>query len=107
MENITSISELKNAIQLLEVEQNLKLQLLKEQFHITYQSLRPVNLLLNTFKEVATSPNLIDNLLGTVVGLASGYLSKKNSSGCFRQYSAKAFGICFAIRSNKLGCTTS
>jgi len=92
MENITSISELKNAILLLEHEQELKLQSLKEQFYITYQSLKPVNLLLNTFKEVATSPNLIDNILGTVVGLATGYLSKKVVVGASGNILRKLFG---------------
>jgi hypothetical protein len=50
MQNITSVNGLKNAIQLLEVEQDLQGQQLKEQFYITYESLRPVNLLRNTLK---------------------------------------------------------
>ncbi|MCX6254063.1 MAG: hypothetical protein NTV31_06240 [Bacteroidia bacterium] len=77
MQNITSISELKNAIQLLEVDQAIKGQLLKEQFYITYESLKPINLLKNALSEVSTSPYLIDNILGTTMGLVSGYLSKK------------------------------
>jgi hypothetical protein len=92
MENITSISELKNAIQILENEQAVKMQSLKEQFYLTYKSLKPANLLLSTFKEVVTSPNLIDNILGTVVGLATGYLSKKIVVGASGNILRKLFG---------------
>ena len=77
MENITSAIELKNAIQRLEVEQNIDGQLLKEQFYLTYESLKPINLLRHTIYEISTSPHLIDSILGTAVGLTSGYLSRK------------------------------
>jgi hypothetical protein len=50
---------------------------LKEQFYLTYEGLKPINILRSTFNEIVTSPNLINNLLGTTVGLATGYLSKK------------------------------
>ncbi len=77
MENITSAIELKNAIQLLEVEQSIDGQLLKEQFYLTYESLKPINLLRNTIYEITTSPHLTDSILGTAAGLVSGYLSRK------------------------------
>lgn len=77
MQNITSTTRLKNAIQLLEVEQAVKGQLLKEQFYITYECLKPASLLKGTLKDIATSPYLIDNILGVAVGLATGYLTKK------------------------------
>jgi len=77
METITSAVSLKNAIQLLEAEQTVKGILLKEQFQLTFESLKPINILKNTLKEVSSSPLLIDNILGSVVGLATGYLSKK------------------------------
>jgi len=77
MENITSTAGLKNAIQLLEVEQALNGQLLKEQFYFIYESFKPVNLLKSTLKDITSSPFLIDNILGTAMGLATGSLSKK------------------------------
>jgi hypothetical protein len=77
METITPATNLLIAIQLLEVEQEAKAKLLKEQFYITYESLKPVSILKNAIKEVATSPDLVDNVVGTVTGLAAGYLSKK------------------------------
>ena len=77
MENITSATGLKNAIQLLEAEQADKGQQLKEQLYITVESLKPVNLLRNTLDDVASSPFLIDNILGTALSLTTGFLSKK------------------------------
>ena len=77
MQNITSVAELKNAIQLLEVEQNLKGKILKEQFYLVYENFKPVNLLTGTLKDIVKSPYLIDNILGTAMGLATGYLSNK------------------------------
>lgn len=77
MQNITTVAELKNAIQLLKEEQTVKEQLLKEQFYITYESLKPINLLKSTFKDLSSSPYMIENIVGSAVGLATGYVSKK------------------------------
>jgi hypothetical protein len=77
MQNITSTAGLKDAIQLLEIEQADKGRLLKEQFYHTYENFRPVNLLKGALKDITSSPYLIDNILITGLGLASGFLSKK------------------------------
>jgi hypothetical protein len=77
MENITSATELKNVIQRLEIEQAIDGQLLKEQFYFAFESLKPVNILRNTLYEITSSPHLMDSILGTAVGLASGYVSRK------------------------------
>ncbi len=77
MQKIASVAELKNAIQILEVEQSEKGQLLKEQFFITYKSLRPGNFLRSTMKDISTSPYLFDNILGAAMGLVSGFISRK------------------------------
>jgi hypothetical protein len=77
MENITSTAGLKKAIELLEAEQAVELQRLKEQFYPAYESLKPVSLLKSTLKDIRSSPYLIDNIIGTALGLATGYLSKK------------------------------
>lgn len=81
MQNITSAAGLKNAIQLLEVEQDIKGQLFKEQFYITYESFKPFNLLKSTLNDISSSPNLIDNILGTSLGLVTGFLSRKMFMG--------------------------
>jgi hypothetical protein len=89
MQTITSKIELKNAIRLLEEEQTFKGYLLKEQFFLTYESLKPVNLFKSTMSEVTSSPYLIENIINTTIGLATGYVSKKivvgASGNIFRQ----------------------
>jgi hypothetical protein len=92
MQNITSTAGLKNAIQLLEVEQAIKGQLLKEQFQITYESLKPINMLKSTLKDIISSPSLKDNLLSTTVGLAGGYLTKKIAVGATGKIFRKLIG---------------
>ena len=92
MQNITTSVELKNAIQILEVEQEFKLQLLKEQFYLTYESLKPINILRSTLKDITLSPNLNENILDTVIGLATGYLSKKIFIGASGNIIRKLFG---------------
>jgi len=77
MQNISSISELKDAIHLLEAEQAEKGKLLKEQIYLVYDSFQPARLLSGTLSQIVSSPYLIDNILGTAIGLASGYLSKR------------------------------
>lgn len=64
-------------ILLLQEKQAIELKLLKDQFHITYESLRPVNLIKNTIHEVTTSEEIKEDLLKNAIGLATGYLSKK------------------------------
>lgn len=77
MQKITSISELTSAIQLLEAERAICRNLLKERLHYAYESLKPINILKSNIKDIATSPHIFDNVLDTVVGLVTGFLSKK------------------------------
>jgi hypothetical protein len=93
MQNITSIAGLKDAIQVLEAEQSIRGQLLKDQLFLTYESLKPVNLIRNTLKEISSSPYLIDNIPGTIMGLASGYISKKVFTGASGNIFRKLLGL--------------
>ena len=77
MQNITSIADLKSAIQLLEVEQVDKGKLLKEQFYIAWESIKPANIIANTLNDIEKSPYLIDNILGAALGLVIGFYSNK------------------------------
>ncbi len=97
MQNITTTAQLKDAIQLLELEQTYKAMLLKEQFHLTYESLKPVNLLKGTLKDIITSPNLIDTILGSVVGMATGYISKRIFIGTSGNIIRKLFGSALQV----------
>jgi hypothetical protein len=98
--------QLNDDIQQLKEEQAFNGKLLIKQFQLTYDSLKPVNLLKSTLSEVASSPYLIDNIIGASVGMASGYLSKKivvaGSDNKFRRLvgSILQFGVTNLIAKN-------
>ncbi len=77
MQKINSATGLRDAILQLESKQAEEAKMLKKQFHLVYESIKPVNLIKNAFKEVAQSQDLKKNILNTSVGLAAGYVSKK------------------------------
>jgi hypothetical protein len=81
MPAITTVSELKSAIQQLEQKQKEEWMLLKHQSLHTFESLKPVNIIKTSFKELVTSPDFKEDVLGTLLSLAIGFLSKKMAVG--------------------------
>ncbi len=77
MRNTHQTKALNEAILLLKQKQSTQWVELTDQFKITYESLRPLNLIKNTMQEVTTSPEIKGNVLSSVVAIAGGYLSKK------------------------------
>lgn len=77
MQNIDSDVGLKEAIQQLEHEQALQGKLLREQFDLARETIKPVSLIKSTFDEVVSSPMLISNILGATIGLSAGFISKR------------------------------
>lgn len=75
MRTITSASDLKKAIQLLEAKHADNGKKLKAQFYSTYETFKPVNLLKSTLHDITSSPHMVDNILGTTLGLAAGLVS--------------------------------
>jgi hypothetical protein len=102
MQNITSVAGLKNAIQLLEVEHGIKGQLLKEQFFITYENLRPINIFRNTLKEAFSSSFMIENFSGTALGAAGGLLLRKLFVGKSGSALRKLFGAILQFGVSKI-----
>lgn len=68
---------LKEAISLLKKKQALELQLLKEQVHTVHESIKPMNIIKKAFTQVTAAPDIKNNIIGSIIGLASGYVSKK------------------------------
>jgi len=67
---------LDEAIALLETKRGQELMQLKEQLHLVHESLKPINLIKDTFKAVTASPDLKDGIGKTAIGVASGLLVK-------------------------------
>ena len=72
-----AIESLKETIRLLEIRQAAEGEILKAQFKITYESLKLVNLIKTSLKEVTESVDIKNNLFETVVSILTGYLTKK------------------------------
>jgi hypothetical protein len=92
MQNINSAAEMKIAIQQVELKHSIQGQIIKEEFFLTIESLKPANIIKNTLSDIATSPYLIDNVLSTTMAMVTGYLSKKIAVGSSDSPFRKAMG---------------
>lgn len=95
MQTIDSEATLKNAILNLENNRTNEETLLKEQFKLTYESLKPINVIKSIFTEAVESRELKDSLISTSVGLAAGLLSKILFQGGTKSPLKKLLGTVF------------
>jgi len=95
MKNRNETDALNELILVQEMKYDNDLQQLKEQFHIAYESVKPINLVKNLFHEVTASPEIKNNLLGNVIGFGTGFLSKKLLLGHLHNPVKKVFGTMF------------
>jgi hypothetical protein len=106
MIKLNSTTDIKQLILQLENQQAIELKELRQQLHLTFESIKPINLVKNTFKEVVASEELTDNIVNTSVGLAAGYVSKtlfeKASHSPFRKLMGTAllFGVTNLVAKN-------
>jgi hypothetical protein len=77
MEKRYTTESLKVAIKALEVKQAEDRQLLREQLLITYENLKPINILKNIVKDFYTTDNYKQDFLEIVAGMTSGFITKK------------------------------
>ena len=73
----TAVESLRESIRLLEIQQVAEGKILKEQFKITYESLKLVNLVKSSLKELTESVEIKNNLFESIVSIVTGYLTKK------------------------------
>ena len=81
MQNINSSEELSAAIARLKQQQSEQANELKAEFRMAYESLKPINLVLELMKEISKSPEVKTTLVNTSVGLGAGLLTKKIYQG--------------------------
>ena len=74
-------------------------ELLKEQFHAACESIKPINLIKSTFRDMTKSPDIKKDVISSAVGLGTGFLSKKLFVGKSHSFVKKGIGtvIEFAI----------
>lgn len=92
MKKIDSSIALRNAIVQLESTQLVEEKIMKQQFHLAYESMKPVNLIKSTFAEVVASQEIREKVLTTTAGLAAGFVSKKLFEGASHSPLRKLLG---------------
>jgi hypothetical protein len=93
MKKITPIDELRESILLLKNKQANDWLLLKEQFHFTYESLKPINIIKNSFNDAVSGPDLKTNAVNAAIGIASGFVAKKVFTGVLHGPLTKLLGV--------------
>jgi hypothetical protein len=77
MKSKNASASLKEAILLLENKQSEELELLKDQLFVVYDKLKPINLIKNTFNEIASSLEIRSSLINRLLSALIGYLTHK------------------------------
>lgn len=77
MKSQTAVEQLNSEISILEKKQELELLILKLQLHETYDSLKPINIIKNTFKQITNSPEPKNQIINEFAGITAGALSGK------------------------------
>lgn len=81
METIRNVKELNAAITLIENRQVQEGISLEDQFEATYESLKPINIVKNIYKDLVTTPDFKEDLFTASISMATGYISKKLAVG--------------------------
>lgn len=93
MKKINEAALLEQRILSLKIRKENEFDSLKDQFHATYESIKPLNLIKSVFADMTTTPGLKNNLLNNVIGLSTGYLSKKLLLGSAHNPMKKLLGV--------------
>ncbi|MBK7122522.1 MAG: hypothetical protein IPH68_06700 [Chitinophagaceae bacterium] len=93
MQTIQTSADLKRAILELEIRQANELVMLKAAIKNTAESLKPFNLIKNSLKDAARSPDLKVDVFNAAIGLTTGILAKKLVIGNTMNPLKKILGI--------------
>jgi hypothetical protein len=77
MEKKYTEESLKEAIMMLEIKHAEEGRQLKEQLVTTFNNLNPFNFIKNAIGEISISSELKNSIIDSVVGIATGFISKK------------------------------
>jgi hypothetical protein len=77
MKNKNETDTLNDALILLQNKRAHELTLLKAQWHTTYESLKPINLIKSSFLKASSSLEVKNNVFSNALSLGIGFLTKK------------------------------
>lgn len=95
MKNSNETDALNELILAEELKYANDLEQLKGQFHVAYESIKPINLVKNLFHEVTASPEIKNDLVSNAIGLGTGFLSKTLLLGFSHNPIKKVIGTVF------------
>ena len=93
--DIKNALDLQEAIKKLEDKSMVQKNDLIDQFHATYESFKPINLLKSSLNKVVHSPGTVDNVINATIGLGAGVISKRLLIGKSAGILKKLFGMAF------------
>src|SRR5688572_15313779 len=102
MKNTEAVNALKALIELTEAELKTEGEQLKAQFHLTYASLKPVNILKGILKDMFATPDLKSDVVNAAIGITTGFVAKKVLVGKSHNPLTKLAGVLveMAVASN-------
>lgn len=89
----SAVESLKESIRLLEFQQAEEREIVKEHLKITYESLKLVNIIKSSVKEIVGSSELKGSMMETIASVLSGYLTKKMMFNSKSNIFMKTLGI--------------
>lgn len=92
MNKINHTEILQEAILVLKLQQSGQLDQLKEQYQYTYESLKPINIIKRTFTQLTSTAEFKGNVVSNLIGIGTGYLTKKVLVGSTNNIFKKVFG---------------
>ncbi len=93
MEKQYTIESLREAIRELEIKQEAEGKVLKAQLKVTYEYLKPSNILRSVVKDIVSSDTLKDDFINTAASYTSGLLTKKLIVGKSQNPLLKIIGL--------------
>ena len=95
MKNKNATDSLNDLILVQEMKYDHTLQQLKNQFDVAYESVKPINLIKNLVHKVTASPEIKKDLVSNVIGLSTGFITKRILLGSLHNPVTKVLGTVF------------
>lgn len=95
MKNSNETDALNELILAEELKYANDLEQLKDQFHVAYESVKPINLVKNLFHEVTSSPEIKSDLVSNAIGLSTRFITKTLLLGFSHNPIKKVIGTVF------------
>lgn len=99
--DINNAVELKQAIALLEKNVDFKKRALIDQYHTTYESLKPANLIKNSVRKFAAKPGIVNKIVGVGAGIMMRKLTPGNGPGFIKKGLISALRFAASILNKK------